>query len=117
MSRAISDTKKYLQEVLTKDFGEWTTYRFRKGEGEVVIHRMRVELSRIKNKLRSTGRKVQDFKLVTQWDYNSPDAREFDIVQFAKVRNMLEKEGVNLSPLEEMLIAVEDKGLEDNAED
>ena len=104
MSRSASNTKKYLEEVLTKDFGEWTTFRFPKGEGEQIVQRMRVELTRIKKRVRATGRRLINFKLVTRWDNESPDANQFDIVSFAKVRNMLEKKGVSLSNLEAMLV-------------
>ncbi len=56
-------TKQMLMRVLRTDMGEETVLYVPSGEGSSTLHRIRVELSRVKSALKRKGQQIRKFKM------------------------------------------------------
>lgn len=109
-SRPLTETKVRLKELCLCDIGKWYEFTKPVGEGRKVVHRIRVELSRIKAALRRRGVQINnDFKLIARIE---AIGNGMERVKLTRVKEMADLEVGALSELEQMLAGVDLSALE-----
>lgn len=87
----LTETKKLLVKILETPYNQEIKVPVKLGFGGTVVQRCRVELSRVRNKIRKMpGAKMPVFKLradiESKMDKENP-ARSFDLITFKRVRD------------------------------
>lgn len=63
-SKPLSEPKQHLKELVEKDYNEEYIFTVPLGKGENMVHRMRVELSRLRKKLIQKNKIPREFKVL-----------------------------------------------------
>ena len=97
-----SETTDRLVEIFKVDFRIWVEFVVPENDdGEAIIRRTRVALSRIKELIRRKGTVVDEFKLLSRVEFKNGK----EIIKFCRVKSMsdLNPDSPNLTELEELI--------------
>lgn len=83
VKRSLSQPKEHLKKLVMQEFKEPYIFEVALGEGDNMIHRIRVELSRLRKKLIDMGKVPKPFKILKRSIQQVPE-RNVDIVILIK---------------------------------